>query len=93
MLRGNVDTRLARLKAGDFDAILLAVSGLNRLGFADQITERLDTDTFLPAPGQGALALQTRSEDTDAAWARALNHADTAIAAISRRSTPATCWP
>ncbi|MFO0285666.1 MAG: hydroxymethylbilane synthase [Brevundimonas sp.] len=85
MLRGNVDTRLARLKAGDFDAILLAVSGLNRLGFTDQITERLDTDAFLPAPGQGALALQTRSEDTDAAWARALNHADTAVAVAAER--------
>ena len=85
MLRGNVDTRLARLKAGDFDAILLAVSGLNRLDFADQITECLDTDAFLPAPGQGALALQTRSEDTDAAWARALNHADTAVAVAAER--------
>ena len=85
MLRGNVDTRLRRLHEGDFDAILLACSGLNRLGFEDVITERLDLDAFLPAPGQGALALQTRSEDTNSPWAIALNHGATALAVAAER--------
>ncbi|WP_292052709.1 MULTISPECIES: hydroxymethylbilane synthase [unclassified Brevundimonas] len=85
MLRGNVDTRLRRLNEGDFDAILLACSGLNRLGFDEVITERLALDAFLPAPGQGALALQTRAEDTDSAWAIALNHAPTALAVAAER--------
>ena len=85
MLRGNVDTRLRRLNEGDFDAILLACSGLNRLGFDDVITQRLPLDAFLPAPGQGALALQTRAEDTDSAWAIALNHAPTALAVAAER--------
>lgn len=85
MLRGNVDTRLRRLKDGDFDAILLACSGLNRLGLADVITERLDLTAFLPAPGQGALALQTRVEDINSIWAQALNHAPTALAVAAER--------
>lgn len=85
ILRGNVDTRLRRLKDGDFDAILLACSGLNRLGLADVITERLDLTAFLPAPGQGALALQTRVEDINSIWAQALNHAPTALAVAGER--------
>ncbi|WP_312134405.1 hydroxymethylbilane synthase [Brevundimonas sp.] len=85
MLRGNVDTRLRRLKDGDFDAILLACSGLNRLGLSDVITERLDLTAFLPAPGQGALALQTRVEDINSIWAQALNHAPTALAVAAER--------
>lgn len=85
MLRGNVDTRLRRLKDGDFDAILLACSGLNRLGLADVITERLDLTAFLPAPGQGALALQTRASDTDSIWAKALNHIPTALCVAAER--------
>lgn len=85
MLRGNVDTRLRRLKDGDFDAILLACSGLNRLGFSEVITERLDLTAFLPAPGQGALALQTRAGDIDSVWAKALNHASTALCVAAER--------
>ena len=85
MLRGNVDTRLRRLKDGDFDAILLACSGLNRLGLSHVITERLDLTHFLPAPGQGALALQTRAGDTDSVWANALNHAPTALCVAAER--------
>ncbi len=85
MLRGNVDTRLRRLKDGDFDAILLACSGLNRLGLGEVITERLDLTAFLPAPGQGALSLQTRADDTDSVWAKALNHAPTALAVAAER--------
>ena len=85
MLRGNVDTRLRKLADGEFDAILLAVSGLNRLGFEGLIRERLSLDDFLPAPGQGALALQTRTEELDAAWVAALNDPMTALAVAAER--------
>ena len=85
VLRGNVDTRLRRAADGDFDAILLAVSGLNRLGFEGVIRERLSLDDFLPAPGQGALALQTRIDDLDAAWVAALNDPMTALAVAAER--------
>lgn len=85
ILRGNVDTRLNRLAAGDFDAILLAASGLNRLGRAEVVTAWLDVDRFVPAPGQGALAIQTRDEDAAAPWAAALNHAPTAMAVAAER--------
>ena len=89
MLRGNVDTRLKRLRDGDFDAILLACSGLNRLGLGEVIRQRLPLDAFLPAPGPGALALQTRESDIDAAWTRALNHAPTALAVAAERGAMA----
>lgn len=85
MLRGNVDTRLRKLAEGEFDAILLAVSGLNRLGFESVIRERLSLDDFLPAPGQGALALQTRADDRAAAWVEALNDPTTALAIAAER--------
>lgn len=71
-LRGNVPTRLARLERGDFDAILLAASGLDRLGLGDRITARLDPAAFLPAVGQGALGIEVRADDGDAT---ALAHA------------------
>ena len=64
MLRGNLDTRVRKLREGQFDAIVLAASGLKRLGWADQITECLSTDISLPAVGQGALGIEGRSEDT-----------------------------
>ena len=57
-LRGNVDTRLRRLDEGAFDAILLAAAGLDRLGLGERITQRLPVDIFVPAPGQGALAIE-----------------------------------
>jgi hydroxymethylbilane synthase len=78
-LRGNVDSRLRKLDAGDLDAILLAAAGLVRLGLADRITERLEPDRFLPAIGQGVLALETRADDqaTQALVRRALHDVDT----------------
>jgi hydroxymethylbilane synthase len=85
MLRGNIDTRLRRAAEGDFDAILLAVSGMTRLGVADSIREKLSLDAFLPAPGQGALAIQTRVADMDSPWVAALNHAETALAVAAER--------
>jgi hydroxymethylbilane synthase len=63
-LRGNVDTRLRKLAAGEFDAVILAAAGLRRLGRAAEITELLDPMTMLPAPAQGALAVECRVADT-----------------------------
>jgi hydroxymethylbilane synthase len=85
MLRGNVETRLRRLDLGDFDAILLAMAGLKRLGFDERVTELLDPVESPPAPGQGALAIQVRVEDVDAPWLTALRHAPTAIAVAAER--------
>lgn len=85
MLRGNIDTRLRRAADGEFDAILLAASGLNRLGRSDAVRGLLSVDTFLPAPGQGALALQTREGDTDHAWVAAMNHCPTALCVAAER--------
>ena len=62
-LRGNVDTRLRKALAGQYDAILLAGAGLARLGLQDSISEWLPLEMMLPAPGQGALAVQCRQED------------------------------
>ena len=63
-LRGNVDTRLRRLDAGDLDAILLACAGLIRLGLESRITSRLDPEICLPAVGQGVIGIECRSDDT-----------------------------
>ena len=62
-LRGNVDTRLKKLSAGEFDAIVLATAGMNRLGVSDKITQILPPEIMLPAVGQGALGIETRAED------------------------------
>ena len=84
-LRGNVDTRLAKLEAGEFDAILLAAAGLNRLGLQDRVTELLDPEAAPPAPGQGALALEVRKADLGADWLAALRHAPTGLAVAAER--------
>ena len=62
-LRGNVNTRLARLDAGDYDAIVLACAGLERLGFGERIRERLAMPRFVPAVAQGAVAVECRADD------------------------------
>ncbi len=62
-VRGNVDTRLRKLKEGRYDAILLAVAGLRRLGLEHEISEVLSPEQLCPAAGQGALAIQTREHD------------------------------
>jgi hydroxymethylbilane synthase len=89
-LRGNVDTRLRRLIERDLDALLLACAGLERLGRAEVIHERIDPATLLPAVGQGTLALQTRAGDElevavrvlDDATARACFSAERAFLAV-----------
>lgn len=62
-IRGNVETRLAKLEAGDYDAIVLAVAGLERLELDERITETISKSVMLPAIGQGALAIETREDD------------------------------
>jgi hydroxymethylbilane synthase len=64
-LRGNVDTRLKKVERGEFDAIVLAIAGVKRLGFADKVTQVLDEDVMLPAVGQGALGIETRMADAE----------------------------
>ncbi len=66
LLRGNVNTRLRKLEEGLFDATLLAMAGLNRLGLAHHATAALGVDAFLPAVGQGAIAIVVREDDADA---------------------------
>ena len=62
-IRGNVDTRVEKVEKGEFDAVILAEAGLVRLGLKGRIAERLSLDDFMPAPGQGILALVARQED------------------------------
>ncbi len=64
-LRGNVNTRLAKLDAGEYDAIILAAAGLKRLGFVDRITQTLDSHVSLPAIGQGAVGIECRVDDIE----------------------------
>lgn len=64
-LRGNIDTRLRKLDEGRYDAICIAAAGLHRLGLQDRITQYIDVDMMVPAVGQGALALQTRVDDSE----------------------------
>jgi hydroxymethylbilane synthase len=85
-LRGNVDTRLRRLGERAFDAIVLACAGLERLGRADEITERIDPAALLPAVGQGVLALQTRAGDPLAEPLRALDDAAARAALAAERA-------
>jgi hydroxymethylbilane synthase len=85
MLRGNVDTRLAKLAAGDADAILLAYAGLKRLGLGDRAQSLIDPLECPPAPGQGALAIETRIGDCDAAWVQAIKHLPTTVAVAAER--------
>jgi hydroxymethylbilane synthase len=85
-LRGNVDTRLRKLDAGEFDGIVLAAAGLKRLGHAGRITEILPEDTMLPAVGQGALAVVCRSSDARTLECLApLDHPATRIAVTAER--------
>jgi hydroxymethylbilane synthase len=91
MLRGNVDTRLRKLDAGEFDGIILAAAGLKRLGFGDRITELIAPDVMLPAIGQGALAFVCRAADASARDAlQVVNHPDTHSAIISERALMAS---
>ncbi len=87
MLRGNLDTRLRKLEAGEYDGIILAAAGLCRLGWADRVTEYLSPDVCLPAIGQGALALEGRADDAFVReLARRMEHRPTRIAVTAERA-------
>jgi len=78
LLRGNVDTRLARLAEGALDGIVLACAGLERLGLEDRITEVLSTELSVPAVGQGVIGIEARADDVAThRLVAALDHADT----------------
>ena len=87
-IRGNVDTRLAKLdQRPEWTATLLAAAGLGRLGLAHRVGERLGPEIMLPAPGQGALAVTVRNgHDAISAIARAIHHAPTALAVRAERA-------
>ncbi|PZS14385.1 MAG: hydroxymethylbilane synthase [Pseudonocardiales bacterium] len=86
-LRGNVDTRLGKVSSGELDAVVLAYAGLRRLGRGGEVTEVLDPIQVLPAPAQGALAVECRSGDGDTiAVLAALNDVDTAAAVSAERA-------
>ena len=86
-LRGNVNTRLAKLDAGEYDAIILASAGLLRLGMAERITEYLDTRVSLPAVGQGAVGIECREDDARIhALLASLNDAPTHIRVTAERA-------
>ena len=86
-IRGNVDTRLAKLERGDYDAIVLATAGLARLGWEHVVTEHLDTDRMVPAVSQGILAIEAHAEDAEArALCAPLDHAPSRRCAEAERA-------
>ena len=86
-LRGNVDTRLRKVESGEYDAVLLAKAGLDRLGCAHRISEILSPDVCMPAVGQGAVGVECRAGDPEAAQVlEKLNHAETRTAIIAERA-------
>ena len=86
-IRGNVDTRLRKLDDGQFDAIILAGAGLTRLGLAGRANEWLERTSWLPAPGQGALGIVTRTEDAETRrLVAALNDPDSFAAVTAERT-------
>ncbi|HDD35541.1 MAG TPA: hydroxymethylbilane synthase [Candidatus Desulfofervidus auxilii] len=85
-LRGNVDTRLRKLKEQNLDAIVLASAGLKRLDYTSKVTEYLPFDILLPAIGQGALGIEVRKEKKWLEFVAPLNHTSTAIAISAERA-------
>jgi hydroxymethylbilane synthase len=86
-LRGNVETRLRKLEAGDVDATILALAGMKRLGLTQHATKIMSTDEFLPAVGQGAIGIEARESDTRTREALArINHDDTFTALSAERA-------
>jgi hydroxymethylbilane synthase len=86
-IRGNVDTRLAKLATGDWSAVLLAAAGVRRLGLAPRHATPLAPEIFVPAVGQGVLAVQARADDaTTLAALRPLDHAPTRVCAVAERA-------
>ena len=88
-IRGNVDTRLRKLKDGFYDAIVVAAAGLRRLGLDHEIADLFSHDQMCPAPGQGALAVETRANDLAREICAPLNHEQTAQAVRCERTVVA----
>src|SRR6266567_1190886 len=85
-IRGNVGTRLRKLADGEVDALILATAGLSRLGLLDEATTPLEPSVLMPAPAQGVLAVECRTDDpVTAAQLRILDHAPTRAAAVAER--------
>lgn len=90
-IRGNVDTRIGYVASGELDAVVLATAGLNRLGRSAEISQHLDPELMIPAPGQGALAIECSAADTALTAAlAALDHAPTRVAVAAERALLAT---
>lgn len=86
-LRGNIDTRLQKLENGNYDAIVLAAAGLNRLGKTLESKDFVETNICLPAIGQGAIAIECRADDQETiTMLRSINHADTETAILAERA-------
>jgi hydroxymethylbilane synthase len=85
-VRGNVDTRLRKLEAGEVEALVLATAGLGRLGLSERVAQAFPLDVMVPAVGQGALAVQTRAADGESRWVRALDDAATRAAVVAERA-------
>lgn len=86
-LRGNLNTRMAKLERENLDAIILAAAGVERLGWADKITERLSTDVSLPAVGQGSIGIEIRENDEDVYHVvQKLNHFPSQTAIVAERA-------
>ena len=86
-IRGNVDTRVRKVDEGEFDAAVLAVAGLERLGLLDRASQVFDADAMLPAVGQGAVALEARADDAEVlALLAAADHSDSRLACEAERA-------
>jgi hydroxymethylbilane synthase len=87
-IRGNLDTRIGHVDGGRYDAILLAAAGVRRLGWGARVSEALESGAWLPAPGQGALAVVVRDSEVEAhaEWIRELEHAPTRSAVTAERA-------
>lgn len=86
-IRGNVDTRLAKLRSEDLDAIVLAAAGVERLGYGDSVTQQLPYDICLPAVGQGALCIEISAEDNEIQdMVKSIDHPESAAAVRAERA-------
>lgn len=86
-IRGNVDTRIQKVRDGEFDAVILAAAGIKRLNRASEITEYLTSEQLLPAPAQGALAVEIRGFDRDMSKAlEKLDHIETRLITTAERA-------
>lgn len=101
-VRGNVDTRIAKARSGDYDAVILAAAGLSRIERLEEVERFFDVEEMIPAPGQGALAIQCRADDDELReMLQAIHHAETAVCVTAERaflhalsggcSVPAAC--